>query len=144
MRVLDPTGDRRLKASLARLASNHDGEVIAAVAAIGRILGKAGLGFSDLGVAPALAPQSQSTPPPSNPWRPRARRFETEPLRAHQQHARRCLGSSLVAWKPHERRFLEQMAEQLRKPSEAQNAWLEGLVDRLARKAREACNGADF
>jgi hypothetical protein len=65
-------------------------------------------------------------------------------VRTHQQYARRCLSSPLIVWKPHERKFLEQMALQRRTPSQAQSDWLDGLVDRLARKAREASDEPDY
>lgn len=137
MSLLDPTETRRLKSSLALLASPVDGEVLAAAAAAKRILGKKGLGFTDLGVRPAItAPQHDASPFSHKSYANAASSI-------HQQHARRCLNSSLVDWKPHERRFLAQMAEWRRQPSEAQQAWLDGLVDRLARAAGEGSD-VDF
>ena len=136
MSYMDPAEARRLKSSLALLASPVDGEVLAAVGAAKRILEKNGLGFGDLGVRTMLPPPSAREE--SNPWGPSPRPFAGAPARLHQQQARRCLCSRFGAWKPHERKFLEQMAIQLRKPSEAQRDWLEGLVDRIARQSREA------
>jgi hypothetical protein len=48
MGALTPADQRRLQGSLARLASPHEGEIIAAVAAVRRILDKVGARFSDL------------------------------------------------------------------------------------------------
>lgn len=137
MSALDPAEVRRLGSSLALLASPIDGEVLAAVGAAKRILEKNGLGFGDLAVRTMLVPPRREQ---ASPWRPAHKPFEGEPMRVHQQQARRCLCSRFGSWKPHERKFLEQMAEQTRKPSEAQCEWLEGLVDRIARQAREAAD----
>lgn len=104
MSALLPAEARKLTASLAMLASNHDGEVIAAVGAVGRILGKAGLGFSDLGVVQALPPSSPLRPPPAKP-----RSYETRVLREHQRHARGFAACGFK-WNDWERDFLASIA----------------------------------
>lgn len=124
MSILDPAETRRLTSTLALLASPVDGEVLAAAGAAKRILAKRGLGFTDLAVR-------QMLPPPSS-------HRSDEPVRQHQQQARRCLSSPHASWKPHESKFLQQMAEQLRKPTQPQQDWLDGLCDVIARKARKA------
>ncbi|MEZ5688767.1 MAG: hypothetical protein R3E21_08315 [Caenibius sp.] len=63
---------------------------------------------------------------------PPAIRREVEGMRSHQQDALKCLGSVII-WKPHEHRFLVQMSNQLRQPTEKQRDWLDGLVDRVTR-----------
>ena len=94
MSALDQAEARRLQGVLARLASPHDGEVVAAAAAAARILGKAGMGFGD------LVPQPVCTPSPP-PYRPRA-----DLTRHHQRRAMAMLLAS-VPWDTWERGFLE-------------------------------------
>ena len=48
MSALDPAAQRRLQASLALLASDRDGEVLAAARAVQRLLAKVDARFSDL------------------------------------------------------------------------------------------------
>lgn len=114
----------RLSKLIPRLASDHEGEVVATVAAIRRTLENGGLDLH------ALADAIGNPPVIYRPEQARA-----EPTRSHQMDARRCLQSG-IAWKPHEAEFLRQMASQLRRPSEKQRDWLDGLLDRAARQQR--------
>lgn len=59
------------------------------------------------------------------------------PSRSHQMDARLCLQST-IAWKPYERDFLSQMAAQRRRPTDKQNDWLDGLLDRVVADRRAA------
>ncbi len=114
----------RLSKLIPRLASDHEGEVVATVAAIRRTLENGGLDLHALADAignPVIVYRTQPA--------------RAEPSRGHQMDARRCLHSG-IAWKPHEAEFLRQMASQLRRPSEKQRDWLDGLLDRVARYSR--------
>ncbi len=99
MSALDPADARRLKGILSRLASDHDGEILAAAAAATRILDKAGLRFADL----APTPRQAVMPVCAAPVRPRA-----ELLRPHQRRAMAMLMAS-VPWNAWERGFIEDM-----------------------------------
>ena len=118
----------RLSKLIPRLASNHDGEVVATVAAIRRTLEADGLDLHDLAEAIGKPPE------PKVIYRTEPAR--ADPSRSHQMDARRCLQSG-IAWKPKEAQFLRQMAEQLRRPTEKQRDWLDGLLDRTARHNRK-------
>jgi hypothetical protein len=115
----------RLSKLIPRLASNHDGEVVATVAAIRRTLEVDGLDLHDLAEAignPVIVYRTEPA--------------RADPSRSHQMDARRCLQSG-IAWKPKEAQFLRQMAEQLRRPTQKQRDWLDGLLDRTAHHNRE-------
>ena len=114
----------RLSKLIPRLASDHEGEVVATVAAIRRTLENGGLDLYALADAISNPPVVYHTEP-----------ARAEKPRSHQMDARRCLHSGLK-WKPHEAEFLRQMASQLRRPSEKQRDWLDGLLDRVARHNR--------
>lgn len=118
----------RLSKLIPRLASDHEGEVMATVAAIRRTLEASGLDFHALAKAIGEPPEPDVIYPPA-PAR-------AEPSRSHQLDACRCLQSGM-AWKPHEADFLRQMASQNRRLTERQRAWLDGLLDRAARYSRE-------
>ena len=114
----------RLSKLIPRLASDHEGEVVATVAAIRRTLEKGGLDLHALAAAIGNPPVVYRTEP-----------ARAEPSRSHQMDARRCLQSGIV-WKPHEAEFLRQMASAVRRPTEKQRDWLDGLLDRAARYNR--------
>lgn len=114
----------RLSKLIPRLASDHEGEVVATVAAIRRTLENGGLDLH------ALAAAIGEPPKPTVIYRSEPAR--AEPSRSHQMDARRCLQSG-IAWKPHEAEFLRQMASAFRRPTEKQRDWLDGLLDRAAR-----------
>lgn len=111
----------RLSKLIPRLASDHEGEVVATVAAIRRTLENGGLDLYALADAISNPPVVYHTEP-----------ARAEKPRSHQMDARRCLQSG-IAWKPHEAEFLRQMASSHRCPTEKQRDWLDGLLDRSAR-----------
>lgn len=115
----------KLSKLIPRLGSNHDGELVATVRAIRRTLEGAGLDLHAL--AEAIGEPTIIYRPPPRP---------ADPPRPHQMHARRCLQSG-IAWKAHETQFLHEMASQLRRPTEKQRDWLDGLLDRAARHNRK-------
>ncbi|MEG8220119.1 hypothetical protein OSJ57_05715 [Sphingomonas sp. HH69] len=106
------------------LGSNHDGEIVGTAKAIRRTLENGGLDLHALAEAIGNPPVVYRTEP-----------ARAEPSRSHQMDARRCLQSGIV-WKPHEAEFLRQMASALRRPTEKQRDWLDGLLDRAARYNR--------
>lgn len=111
MSALDPNDNRRLKSSLARLASDHEGEVVAAAGAALRILAKAGLGFADLDVS-SQRPEPELSRRPDNPepaWGPRRRPHEVNLTRQHQTRAKLLLQSG-HDWDEWERQFLQSIA----------------------------------
>lgn len=128
MSALDPGEIRKLTACLTRLGSNHEGEVVAAAGAAGRILGKAGLGFGDLTVSAAL---------PSPRRRQRRERCRPEPrANAHQSGAYTLLNcgfewsewslkflASIVGW---DGRLSEKQANTLASLEAEAQAWLGG------------------
>lgn len=115
MSLLDPNDTRRLRSSLARLASDHEGEVVAAASAASRILAKAGLGFADLGVAQVPEPARATAAPfvrrdvTEPAWGPRRRPHEVNLGRQHQVRAKLLLGSG-HAWEEWEQGFLSSIA----------------------------------
>lgn len=133
MGALLPADNRRLQASLARLASDHDGEVLAAVGAIKRILSKADLGFTDLAVPVPLPPPEPSWSP--EPARgPRRRPGEVDLGKRHQVVARALLGTD-YRWSDWARGFLHSMATVAR-ASPAQRAKLTELEQQYRERAR--------
>lgn len=111
----------KLRLLIPRLASDADGEVVATVAAIRRLLERHGLDLHDL--AAALGPQS--APQDAAP----------QPLDLPSDMALLCLLSG-VAWKPHEDKFLNQMLRfgDWSRLSIKQENWLRGLLARTLRE----------
>lgn len=110
MGALTPADQRRLQGSLARLASPHEGEIIAAVAAVQRILNKVGARFSDLELPAAPMPSS--------------RREHARPC--HRQRAEALLNGS-YEWSVWAVQFLEGIAVWRAPLSERQAAMLAEL-----------------
>jgi hypothetical protein len=135
MSALDPAAARRLKGALGLFTSDKDGEKLAAVDAVVRILGNAGLTVADLVPAAADSP-AQSTSPA---WGPRKRPGEVKLLREHQRRAW-LLQVSGFAWNDWERRFLASIAGWNSPISAKQAAHLRDLEAAAAawRASREA------
>jgi hypothetical protein len=94
-----------------RLSSNHDGEVVATVCAIERVPKSAGGDWHDL-VAAMLAPTAH----------PDVRNGVVQ----------WCLDRRFFL-SPRDRRFLENVARQLKPPSAKQQKWLSDIVGKLRR-----------
>jgi hypothetical protein len=96
------------------LGSDQDGEVVAAVRALGRTLAGAGEDFHSL----ADAVESSA--------------IETRPLRRPEnwRTSARWLINSGARLTPKERAFVNQMASWPYEPSERQSQWLEALIER--------------
>lgn len=120
MSGLPPDDHRKLVGILARLGSPADGERAAAGLLATRLLGKHKLSWED--VMPLSLPS-----PTASRW------YQETEQHDHRADASRCLNSGLQ-WKPHERKFLDQMRQQRRAPTDKQRGWLDGLVDRVARQ----------
>lgn len=135
MSALDPAAARRLKGALGLLTSDKDGEKLAAVDAVVRILGNAGLSVADL-IPPAAATAERSSTPA---WGPRERPGEVNLLREHQRRAW-LLQVSGFAWNDWERRFLASMAAWASPISAKQASHLRDLETAAAawRASREA------
>ena len=114
-----PTADvEKFGKMLGLLGSDHDGERAAAARKATEFLRARQLGWCD------VTDQLKRPPIVITPER-------TVASRSHQLDARRCLQSP-IRWKPHEAKFLGQMAAQLQRPTDKQRDWLDGLLDRLA------------
>ena len=127
MSALLPADIERFGKFLGLLGSDHDGERAAAARKATDFLQARKLGWPDVTNQLRQVPvviQQDAAP------------------QCHQADARRCLASG-YPWHTHERKFLSQIADQRRRPSDKQRDWLEGLVDRLARKTREGSD-VDF
>jgi hypothetical protein len=96
------------------MSSSSDGEKLAAVAAVGRILDKHGMRFRDLAPEPA-ADSSPWSGAPVNPWKPRPRHNEINLGWQHQLLARALLQTG-HRWTEWESRFLTNMTTRT-KPS---------------------------
>src|SRR5690606_6738692 len=118
----------RLSKLIPRLASNHDGEVVATVAAIRRTLEADGLDLHDL----AEGNGKTHKPKEMYPTKPDS----ADPSRSHKKEARRCMKPG-IAWRPKKAQFLRQMAEHLRRPTEKQRDRPDGLLDRTDRHNRK-------
>jgi hypothetical protein len=124
-----------------RLATNHDGEVVATVRAIERTLASAGLDLHDLAgalerepetrtviVYRERAPNSYSCRPPPQ-WRPSCE--EPESLR---EQARWCCEQDSELLNAHERNFVKDMFDLLTfggSPTVKQAAWLRHIHCKL-------------
>lgn len=134
MSALNPADADRFGKLLGLLGSNHDGEVAAAARKATQFLAERQL------VWPDVAEMLKRSPAIVQPIRGAA-------PHCHQVDARQCLSSG-VAWKPHELKFLRQMADQRSRPSDKQEAWLDGLLDRVMRAHRASASaeggGCDY
>ena len=113
----------RLAPLLGKLGSAHDGEVVAAVRAIDRQLGRNGLSWNDLGRAL---------------WGGAARRVERAREPDVVLRSWRCAVQWIAAhphWEPgeRERQFVADMNRILKRhaPTERQAEWIRGIVERL-------------
>lgn len=122
MSNLDPRDAEHFGKLIGLLGSTHDGERAVAALKATKFLAARELAWFDI---------AQMLKHPPAIYRPKP----VPPSRSHQMDARRCLQSGTI-WKPYERDFLLQMAAQLRRPSDKQRDWLDGLVDRSRRGAR--------
>ena len=107
---------RRIIASMARLRSPHDGEVVAAARAVERLLAPHGIYVEALAAA-ALQPRRHADESATR----------KQPRATHRDAARWCLEAKY--WGARERDFLEQAAR-LSKLSAKQTEWLKHLFDR--------------
>jgi hypothetical protein len=122
MTALHPSDIDRFAKLLSLLGSDQIGERAAAAAKATEFLNARALGWFDVGEMLKHPPVVYQPAP-------------VAPSRGHQQDARLCLQSGM-AWKPHEREFLVQMAAQRTRPTEKQADWLDGLFDRAMRAGR--------
>lgn len=113
--ALPPADRRRIISSSELMASDTDGEALAAVRATGRLLAPHGVGLADvfkaaLDDAPVPLGRASSSPPRS-PYAPYERPFEAKVIRQHERLARHCLAfpDRLTAW---EREFLTSIASE--------------------------------
>ena len=144
MNTVPPDDARKLTSSLCMLASPIDGEILAAVHAIKRLLTKNGLGFDDL--APSVATvASDAAAHHDEPDDPKAWRRAMYPERSgpperaeitkeHQRLALRLFHSA-TGWNAKEREFLLSMAERRSSLTSGQAEWLHDL-ERKARRQR--------
>ena len=130
MSLLGPRDVDQFGKILGYLGSEFDGERAVAAAKATNFLKTRKLDWCDVTAQLKQLPVVVAAPSPQ------------APSRSHQVDARRCLQSP-IPWKPHERKFLGQMADQLRRPSDAQRDWLDGLLDRVAAYLRRQAD-ADF
>lgn len=138
--VLIPDKIRRL---IPMLGSGADHEALAAARAIGRILNKEGLGFTDLAAAiPAvesvhLVDTSGACPPPFDvyAWK---RAYTPMQEREHRARVRFCQ-SRLHRLTPWERDFINSVARLHGNLSIRQSDRLAVIVDRIEWEARHAC-----
>ena len=128
MSALDPREIDRFTKILGLLGSDQLGERAAAAAKATAFLSDRSLGWIDVGEMLKKPPVVIREPVPA------------APPKSHQTDARRCLQSG-IGWKPHEREFLNQMMSQRSRPSEKQEAWLDGLCDRVTRFRRRQADG---
>lgn len=127
MIALDPNDARRLKSALAMLASPSDGERLAAVDAVERLLDKAGLDFSDLAPEPHDAVRlSGRRQPPAD--------YVRGLYRLHQITAHQLLRSG-HPWTEWEAAFLQGLAWQVAAPSPSQRDKLRELEAVAERRA---------
>jgi hypothetical protein len=110
-----------------RLASTHDGEVVATARAIGRILRAAGSDWHDVAAAMEGRPlRAAAAEPPGSTWR--------DLVDWLQRNDHNRLSAK-------ERAFIDDMGDQLRSgrsPSPRQGKWLHALHGRLRAEGRRA------
>jgi hypothetical protein len=102
MTLVNPDDARRLRSCLALLASDNEGERLAALNAVGRLLDKSGMTFVDLAPAGPKALRRTMYPEPGGPPSP------VRPLCDHQRTAWLLLASS-YPWDGWQRKFLTDM-----------------------------------
>jgi hypothetical protein len=100
-----------------RLASDHDGEVLATVAAIRRTLASQKLDLHDLAKSIGGIPHTSYSHHQS--------RQSTEP--PHKKEAEYCLSSG-YSWRENEKTFLTDMKFRPNALTEKQRAWLDALI----------------
>ena len=111
-----PTLDKLIR----RLGSSHDGECLATVHAIERVLKTAGRDWHDLAdciVAPPLVPRSEG---PKGDWK---------------SLVRFCADRSRFLKNDRERNFVATLIHYRTEPSKKQLQWLHSIAVRLAREA---------
>jgi hypothetical protein len=116
-----------------RLASDHDGEVVATARAIERVLKSAGADWHDLAAlcSPVHAPPIQ----PTQPWRrmyPDAARASDAAGDDWQKMARHCWARR-DQLRPREQEFIRSMLVWFGMPTERQQDWLSGIYAQLMR-----------
>ena len=139
MKHLDTNDARRMRGVLSRLLSDSDGERLAAVDALLRLCGKAGMSVVDLAPEPA----QEAVEVPADP---KAERRAMHPdfsgpferMRVTGEHQRTALRLlwSLTKWADYERKFLADLSERRNAPTPKQAAWLRNLEVK-ARRQRE-------
>jgi hypothetical protein len=108
----------RLRKLVLMLSSSHDGEVVGAARAIGRVLADAGTdwhGLADAIVAPPTAPEK-----PNGDWR---------------SLARFCAARARFLKNDRERDFIDTLVHYRTEPSKKQLQWLRSIAARLARES---------
>ena len=138
MSALPPPIADRLSKIIGRLASDHDGEIIAAAGAIRRTLQSAGHDLNDLAAHVGAPPQTlvvyrdRPSERPNSTWRSAAR--QVNPILRHKESVARCQrldAGRLSAW---ERDFLASVTLQLnqhRDLTSKQASVLTGIVAKL-------------
>jgi len=158
MTAIEPLRPRLAKL-IPRLASDQDGEVIATVRAIARVLQTAGLDFHDLAQAVSGAPapwQAASSwshaarpppPPPPPPPEPEPDEHELSRMARMIWMQHKLTGATL---RERELGFVSDMVERFAReamirggwrPSEKQAAWLRDLHARVTAEARRRAGG---
>lgn len=126
---------QRLSKLIPRLATNHDGEVVATARAIDRTLKASGADFHDLaqavgvGVIERVVYRDRPAPAPKEPAEPKT----------WAEIAKWCHERS-TPLQPHERNFLADMAARLwgaQEPTPKQGAWLNTLHAKLRRASHD-------
>ncbi len=120
----------KLARLIPRLASDHDGEVVATVHAIKRTLASAGLDLHDLAGALEREPETRTVIV--------YRDHESGEPKTWRELAQWCQRNDAGRLKPHERTFITDMASRLvlnGEPTEKQAAWLRALYRKLRRRA---------
>jgi hypothetical protein len=118
--ALHPADAAKFSKIIALFSSNHTGEQLAALNRASAFLSSRSIGWPDIAQALVKPPVIYSPPP------------QQTASRSHQQDALRCL-SSAINWTYKEHRFLIQMSNQRGAITDRQQAWIDGLVDRVAR-----------
>lgn len=119
---------------LARLATDHDGEALACVRALRRLLDRHGLTMTDLAAVVANGAPAPSAPPPREP--------ETEPADWVSDLA--TCAAHFGALSENQRDFITNMGRVHRRggrPTPAQAQWLRALAERFHEEAEAAAHG---